>query len=201
MSRLHASTRSFRAIVVAFALATGGLGFAVAQSDDEPAAAEPADGELDVQRTANLTPEQQLEEGRRVQQRGNDLSRRVSVSLDEARQERDIIRVTCVNDKLTQINANLRTVELRLTNLEDAVEAQDASRRNHEFTVIAVLGQKFVVLDREAAQCIGQDIYETGSTRVVTEIDPNNPNDDPTVLPEPGIILIPIIPPTRSGSI
>jgi hypothetical protein len=200
MSRLRASTRSFKALAVAFALATGGLGFAVAQTDDQPAE-QPAEGELDVQRTANLTPEQQLEEARRVQQRGTDLSRRVSVTLDEARQERDIIRVTCVNDKLTQVNANLRTVELRLTNLQDAVEAQDASRRNHEFTVIAVLGQKFVVLDREAAQCIGQDIFETGSTRVVTEIDPNNPDDDPTVLPEPGVILIPIIPPTRSGSI
>ncbi len=203
MSRLRASTRSFKALAVAFALATGGLGFAVAQTD-EPAPTEqtsPAEGELDVQRRANLTPEQQLQEAQQVQQRGTDLSRRVSVMLDEARQERDIIRVTCVNDKLTQVNANLRTVELRLTNLQDAIAAQDASRRNHEFTVIAVLGQKFVVLDREAAQCIGQDIFETGSTRVITEIDPNNPDDDPTVLPDPVEIVIPFIPPPASGAI
>jgi hypothetical protein len=203
MSRLRASTRSFKALAVAFALATGGLGFAVAQTD-EPAPTEqtpPAEGELDVQRRANLTPEQQLEEAQQVQQRGTDLSRRVSVMLDEARQERDIIRVTCINDKLTQVNANLRTVELRVTNLQDAIAAQDASRRNHEFTVIAVLGQKFVVLDRESAQCIGQDIFETGSTRVITEIDPNNPDEDPTVLPNPEIELIPIIPPPESGDI
>lgn len=203
MSRLRASTRSFKAIAVAFALATGGLGFAVAQTD-EPAPTEqtpPAEGELDVQRRANLSPEQQLQEAQQVQQRGTDLSRRVSVMLDEARQERDIIRVTCVNDKLTQVNANLRTVELRLTNLQDAIAAQDASRRNHEFTVIAVLGQKFVVLDREAAQCIGQDIFETGSTRVVTEIDPNNPDDDPTVVPETEVPVIPFIPPPESGDI
>jgi hypothetical protein len=203
MSRLRASTRSFKALAVAFALATGGLGFAVAQTD-EPAPTEqtpPAEGELDVQRRANLSPEQQLREAQQVQQRGTDLSRRVSVMLDEARQERDIIRVTCVNDKLTQVNANLRTVELRVTNLQDAIAAQDASRRNHEFTVIAVLGQKFVVLDREAAQCIGQDIFETGSTRVITEIDPNNPDDDPTVLPDPVVIVIPFIPPPASGAI
>lgn len=203
MSRLRASTRSFKALAVAFALATGGLGFAVAQTD-EPAPTEqtsPAEGELDVQRRANLTPEQQLQEAQQVQQRGTDLSRRVSVMLDEARQERDIIRVTCVNDKLTQVNANLRTVELRLTNLQDAIAAQDASRRNHEFTVIAVLGQKFVVLDREAAQCIGQDIFETGSTRVITEIDPNNPDDDPTVLPAPVVPVVPFIPPPESGTI
>lgn len=202
MSRLRASTRSFRALVIAFALATGGLGFAVAQTEEAPEPeATPADGELDVQRRANLTPEQQVEEALRIQQRGMDLSRRVSVTLDEARQERDIIRVTCVNDKLTQVNANLRTVELRVTNLQDAVAAQDASRRNHEFTVIAVLGQKFVVLDREAAQCIGQDIYETGSTRVITEIDPNNPDEDPTVLPDPVVPVIPFIPPPESGDV
>ncbi len=200
MSRLRASTRSFKALAVASALATGGLGFAVAQTE-EPPADEPTEGQLDVQRQATLTPAQQLEEAQRIQQRGNDLSRRVSVTLDEARQERDIIRVTCINDKLTQVNANLRTVEQRLTNLEDAVEAEDASRRNHEFTVIAVLGQKFVVLDREAAQCIGQDIFETGSTRVVTEIDPSNPDDDPNVLPKSDEPDAPYIPPTRSGSI
>lgn len=202
MSRLRASTRSFKAFVVASALATGGLGFAVAQTEFSPSEEGVAGGgELEVQRQATLTPAQQLEEAQRIQQRGNDLSRRVSVTLDEARQERDIIRVTCINDKLTQVNANLRTVEQRLTNLEDAVEAEDASRRNHEFTVIAVLGQKFVVLDREAAQCIGQDIFETGSTRVVTEIDPSNPDDDPNVLPKSDEPDAPYIPPTRSGSI
>ncbi|MEZ4252180.1 MAG: hypothetical protein R3B99_28535 [Polyangiales bacterium] len=202
MSRLRASTRSFKALAIAFALVAGGLGFAVAQSDaPAPGDSASAEGELDVQRRANLTPEQQLEEAHGVQRRGTDLSRRVAVMLDEARQERDIIRVTCINDKLTQVNANLRTVELRVTNLEDAIAAQDASRRNHEFTVIAVLGQKFVVLDREAAQCIGQDIFETGSTRVITEIDPNNPTEDPTVLPQPEVPAIPFIPPPASADI
>lgn len=196
--RLRASTRSFRALAVAFALATAGLGFAVAQTGDR---AEPAEGEVSVERTAALTPDQQVAEAQRIQQRAIDLSRRVSVMLDEARQERDIIRVTCINDKLTQVNANLRTVELRVVNLQDAIAAQDTGRRNHEFTVIAVLGQKFVVLDREAAQCIGQDLYETGSTRVTTEIDPNNPDENPTVLPDPVEPVIPFIPPPRSGSV
>ena len=154
-------TRRMRVIlgsVIAIGLATSGLGFAGAQNDDEVAEEAPAEGEVDVRRRANLGPQEQLQEARAIQQRGTDLSRRVSAMLDEARQERDIIRVTCVNDKLTQVNANLRTVEQRIDNLEDAVEADDSSRRNHEFTVITVLGQKFVVLDREAAQCIGQDI-------------------------------------------
>ncbi|HJL06165.1 MAG TPA: hypothetical protein RMH85_25140 [Polyangiaceae bacterium LLY-WYZ-15_(1-7)] len=187
--------------VIAIGLATSGLGFAGAQNDDEVAEEAPAEGEVDVRRRANLGPQEQLQEARAIQQRGTDLSRRVSAMLDEARQERDIIRVTCVNDKLTQVNANLRTVEQRIDNLEDAVEADDSSRRNHEFTVITVLGQKFVVLDREAAQCIGQDIFETGATRVITEIDPDTPTEDPRTLPDipPGVI--PFVPPPESGTI
>ncbi|HJL21851.1 MAG TPA: hypothetical protein RMH80_06435 [Polyangiaceae bacterium LLY-WYZ-15_(1-7)] len=197
-------TRRMRVIlgsVIAIGLATSGLGFAGAQNDDEVAEEAPAEGEVDVRRRANLGPQEQLQEARAIQQRGTDLSRRVSAMLDEARQERDIIRVTCVNDKLTQVNANLRTVEQRIDNLEDAVEADDSSRRNHEFTVITVLGQKFVVLDREAAQCIGQDIFETGATRVITEIDPDTPTEDPRTLPDipPGVI--PFVPPPESGTI
>ncbi|MEM9071300.1 MAG: hypothetical protein AAGE52_22530 [Myxococcota bacterium] len=187
-----------RGFQLAGILAVSGLGLAVAQPEETETEEV---GEVEARANAALTPQEQVEEGQAIRQRGTDLSRRVSSLLDEARQERDIIRVTCINDKLTQVNANLRTVEQRLSNLEDAIEAQDTSRGNHEFTVLAVLRQKFVVLDREAAQCIGQDIFETGSTRVVTEIDPETPEDDPTLLPIPEIPVVPFVPPPASPSI
>ena len=79
-----------------------------------------------------------------------------------------MIRVTCLNDKLTQINANLRTAQGRFTNLQRTV---DTDQRNHELTVLTVLGQKLQVLDQESNQCIGQDLYETGPTKIITEID------------------------------
>ena len=186
-------------LVAAIALASGGLGYAVAQDGDDEG--EEQDGEVDARRRANLTPEQQRAEATKIQNRGNDLSRRVQSMLDEARQEGDIIRVTCVNDKLTQVNANVRTLEQRVEAFDDAVESMDNGRRNHEFTVIIVLGQKFVVLDREAAQCIGQDIFNTGATTVTTEIDPGSPTDDPFVIPAGSPVVIPFVPtpasPTR----
>jgi hypothetical protein len=88
--------------------------------------------------------------------------------LDDARRDADVIRVTCLNDKLTQINANLRTAQVRYASLGRTV---DADQRKHEQTVLAVLGQKLAVLDQEANQCIGQDLYETGPTKIITEID------------------------------
>jgi len=117
--------------------------------------------------------------------------------LDEARRERDIIRVTCLNDKLTQINAHLRTLQSRRENLQESVNTHDDSRRNHEFTVISVLGQHFRTLEQEANSCIGQDIFETGTTRVVTDIDPATPEEDLDT-PEPEGPSVPFIPPPAS---
>ncbi len=188
------SVRTLSATIFALIVFGGGLGFAVAQNEDEGTMEDaPEGGEMDVRQRADLTPEEQLEQARVIYARGEDLSRRVQSMLDEARQERDIIRVTCINDKLTQVNANLRTAEQRISQLEDAIAAEDSGRRNHEFTVIIVLGQKFVVLDREAVQCIGNEIYETGATRVITEIDPGAPVENPSAIP-PMHPRIPILP-------
>jgi hypothetical protein len=132
-----------------------------------------------VQPSAANAPPQESADA--IVQRGVNLSQRVSQMLDEARRDADMIRVTCLNDKLTQINANLRTAQGRLGNLQKAI---DVDQRNHELTVLTVLGQKLQVLDQESNQCVGQDLYETGPTKVTTEIntsllpfeaDPTNP--------------------------
>jgi hypothetical protein len=45
------------------------------------------------------------------------------------------------------------------------------------------------VLDREAQQCVGQGMYDTGETKVITEIDPEmlpfdeDPSSPPVLLP------------------
>jgi hypothetical protein len=120
-------------------------------------------------------------------QRGAALAQRISQMLEEARRETDIIRVTCLNDKLTQTNANLRTAQARLFAFDNATTPE---QRNHEATVLNVLGQKFQVLDQEANRCIGQDLYDTGSTKVETDI-------DTALLPfEDDVINTPAVPPT-----
>jgi hypothetical protein len=137
-----------------------------------------ASGAVPQPSATNAPPQESAEQ---IVQRGTNLSQRVSTMLDEARRDADMIRVTCLNDKLTQINANLRTAQSRLASLQKAI---DVDQRNHELTVLTVLGQKMQVLDQESNQCVGQDLYETGPTKVTTEIntsllpfetDPTNP--------------------------
>ncbi len=202
--------RRFSTLVIACALAAaGGFGFAgpqFASVDAQDAAPDPQpqpspDGEVEVDQGAALSGSDQLTESERIQQRGMQVSRRSSSMLNEARNESDIIRATCLDDKLTQVNANLRTVDGRLVSLRDAVEAGDTSRRNHEYTVIVVLGQKFVVLEQQANQCVGQDIYETSATRVTTTIDANTPLDDAIYIDFVPAIPVPAIPPAASATI
>jgi len=156
-----------------------GMGLALAQDDG----GEDGDGEVTARRRADLTPAEQVAEAQRISERGNTLSRRVQGMLDEARRAGDVIRVTCLDDKLTQINAHRRTLGARVESLQESVQLGDEGRRNHEFTVITVLSQNLDELDRAASECIGQDLFETGTTRVTTTIDPTVPDEDPSLIP------------------
>jgi hypothetical protein len=144
------------------------------------------------------TPAELIAQGDGILRRGMAISKSVRTMLESARKDADIIRITCLDDKLTQINANLRSAETRLEALRKAV---DADLRMHEYTVLSVLGNKLQVLDQEAHQCVGESMYETGETTVVTEIDTDmlpfeeTPSIPPVVLPP----SLPTLPPPASG--
>ncbi len=125
-------------------------------------------GGAGTEHVAPLSNAEQVAQAQMMVSRGSDLSERVGHMLDAASREGDIIKVTCLNDKLTQINANVHTAQSRMASLQSAATNDE---RNHEFTVLSVLSQKFQVLDQEANQCVGQDLYETGKTTRVTEIE------------------------------
>ena len=150
----------------------------------------------------SLTPEQLAQEGESILRRGLAVSKSIRKMLENARKDADIIRITCLDDKLTQVNANLRSAETRVDALRAAV---DADRRIHEYTVLNVIGQKLQVLDQEAQQCIGEAVYETGETTVITEIDTDmlpfeeTPSVPPVVLPPSLPTVPPSVPPSASG--
>lgn len=148
-----------------------------------------------------------VENGQKVVTRGENLSRRVTRMLSEARRAKDIIRVTCLSNKLTQINALLGNARQRLDGLKSSA---DPGQRTHEATVLSVLDQKFQVLDQEAAQCVGQSMFETGTTKVETKIDPrfvpfqdipadNPPSGAPPTVASGGVDQNVVLAPAFSG--
>lgn len=161
---------SARGVLVAGLVAGMGVAFAQEQGDVE----------LRFRQQAQLSAEQQLAEAERIVSTGRQGQRVVMRLLDEARRERDVIKITCLNDKLTQINVNLRTAEDRQDALRQAIQSGDTEARNHQFTILDVLKQKLDTLLLEARQCTGAelDVFTAGELKV--DVDPAIPEEDPS---------------------
>lgn len=197
MSRVSSNMRNV-AVTVALLGATWAIA-PVAAAQDDSAQAGTQQTATTRKKVAAPTAAEQQAIARSAVQRGSVLAQRITAMLEEARREADIIRVTCLNDKLTQVNANMRTAQTRIAAFEAAA---DPETRNHEATVLGVLGQKFTILDQEANRCVGQDIYDTGSTKVQTEIDTAKlpfETDVATPTPPPPS-AVPELPPFSSGT-
>jgi hypothetical protein len=190
--------------VATIAVLVGGFaaGAALAQ-DGRVEVQATAQGELGVRKQAVLTPEEQLTQADAIGRRATQLGERLTRMLDEARREKDILRASCVNRKLTEVNANARNVEQRAKALKDAVATGDQSRRDHEYTVLTVLAAKLDSLNQEASQCLGESVYEPGASQVITTV-PNNvivgtdPSTVPVQPPPPPAVNVP---PDMSGTI
>jgi hypothetical protein len=79
---------------------------------------------------------------------------RVTAMLEEARRRKDIILVTCTNDKLAQLRVARTSAIDRAAMLEQAMAAGDVARATHERTVLMILRQRADRLLAEAESCI-----------------------------------------------
>ena len=150
-----------------------------------PSAGAPAD--VSVKQRPTLTPEEMVNQSREYAKSMNEVLKRIQTLQDQAKREKDIIRLNCVTDKVVQVRVNISIAEQSIAALQEAVTRADEGERTHEFTRLTIVNQKVQVLGAEAENCIGEDLSFVGATRVDVEIDPNIPTYDPTQPPAPGI--------------
>lgn len=128
---------------------------------------------------ADLTPEQMMSEANGYFPQMDQGASSVRRQLSTAREQRDVVKVLCLNDKLTQINVAVRSAQDRGTSLRAAVSRGDKERSRHEFTVLKVLKDRVRTLVSESNQCIGEEVGFVGESNVTANIDPNIPDIDP----------------------
>ena len=150
-----------------------------------PSAGAPAD--VSVKQRPTLTPEEMVNQSRDYAKSMNEVLKRIQVLQDQAKRDKDIIRLNCVTDKVVQVRVNISIAEQSMASLQEAVTRADEGERTHEFTRLTIVNQKVQVLGAEAENCIGEDLSFVGATKVDIEIDPNIPQYDPTQPPAPGI--------------
>lgn len=151
------------------------------------------DGQVGFERKAQLSPAEQLQQAEAILGRMSQSGDTVRRQLEKARQDRDVVKTLCLNDKLSQIDVAVRSARDRQSTLRSAVTRSDAELSNHEFTILTVLKQRAEQLTAEANQCIGEEVAFVGATTVITQIDPTLPDDDTTQYPptDPTLVSAP----------
>jgi hypothetical protein len=98
--------------------------------------------------------------------------------LEEARKEKDIVKLNCVNEKLTQLKGLVRVGEQSEIALQENVAKGDEGNARHEYAKVDLATQRAQQLRADAEQCIGQLAYVVDEKTVVTV-------EVPEGLPEP----------------
>jgi hypothetical protein len=99
--------------------------------------------------------------------------------VEDARNERDIVKLLCADDKLSRVKVLVTVAEHAEASVAEAVATQDESVMI-EYSKIAIARGKVDALRAEAAACIGQLAYEVEErTTVVVE--------EPEYLPKIGL--------------
>ena len=110
--------------------------------------------------------------------------------LEEARTTKDVVKLTCVNEKLTQIKGLLRISETADVNLQESVAKKETATAEHEFTKVSIAGNKVQQLRAEAEQCMGQLAFRVDENlNIEVETPEYLPKGDPTLLPLPMTLI------------
>jgi hypothetical protein len=96
--------------------------------------------------------------------------------VEEARNEKDIVKLNCVNEKLAQIKQILNVAEGAEIALQEAVAKGDAGA-DAEYSKIAIARGKADQLRAESEECIGQLAFVVDEK---TSVEVQQPEDLPT---------------------
>ncbi len=99
--------------------------------------------------------------------------------LGEAREERDVVKLNCVNEKLTAIKGLLKISEQAQTSLLEFIARRNVEAAVHKFDMIMIAKRKIDQLLGESEGCIGEMAVYVGDTQVEVEITGVG-DDDPT---------------------
>jgi hypothetical protein len=174
---------SMRVAVVAWSLVAG-IAVAQAPPPEAPASNPLPAGPLAAplaEKASDVTDPEKLRRSVEALARMRNVLKEVLGKLEEARNTKDVVKLNCVNEKLTQVKGLLRISEQSDVALQEAVAKKETSQGEHEFTKVMIARQKVDQLRAEAEECIGQLAFRTDENLTVeVEVPDDLPNLDPT---------------------
>lgn len=150
------------------------------------AAQAPARPATTLERAADIPDAEKLSRSRDAVNRMRSVLTEVLGRLEEARATKDVVKLNCVNEKLTQVKGLLRISEQSDVALQEAVGKKDTTAAEHEYSKVSIARSKVDQLRGEAEQCIGQLAFRTDENLTVeVEVPSGLPTEDPTNPPSP----------------
>jgi hypothetical protein len=126
-------------------------------------------------------------------------ARTVKQQLATAREYRDVVKVLCLSDKLTQIDVATAAARDRFSSLNSAIERdKDPRDARYEFTILQVLHERVRTLVQESTQCVGEESGFLGESKVIVHVDNALPSNDTTQYPQDTADVVTQMPPPAS---
>jgi len=143
-----------------------------------PGVALPQQG-LKVEDQEQIPDKEKLNRARADVERMRGLLKEVLQRLEEARREKDVVKLNCVNEKLTQMKGLVRVAEQSEVGLQEALAKGEEENARHEYAKVDLASQRAQQLRADAEQCIGQLAYVVDEKTLVTvEIPEGIPEPD-----------------------
>ena len=151
-----------------------------------PGTLPPAMVDISVPQRPTLSGQDMIKQGRLYRADMDKIIVEQQAMVEQARKQKDVIRLNCVMDKLVQVKVNMNIADQALQKLQEAVARRDEGASLHEYTRITIVNQKVQVLQNEGQTCVGAELSYIGATRVEVEA-PELPEGvtDPSLEPPP----------------
>lgn len=134
-----------------------------------PSMTPPAAVDISVPHKSSLSATDMLKQGREYRGAMDKVVVDLQAMVEQARKQKDVIRLNCVMDKLMQVKVNMNMADEALQKLQEAAGRQDDAASHHEYTRITIVNQKVQVLQNEGQTCVGVELNYIGATRVEVE--------------------------------
>lgn len=138
------------------------------------------------------TPQQLLARGKAALAEIATARTSLTALVAAAKDQRDVVKVLCLDDKSGQVEAALRTTEERVESLALAAKHGADQRARHEYLMVVTLKERVAVLMSEANQCLGEEAGFSGDAVLNVEIDPTLPRVVAEVVPFSPVLFIPV---------
>lgn len=136
-----------------------------------PAPIDPSTLQPTIQKST-ISGDEMLAQGREYRTQIGAITMQIQAQSEQAKADKDVIRLNCLLDKLTQAKVNGNMMDQAMQALQESVSRRDESNELHEYTRITIINQKVQILRTEADACVGAETNYVGPTKVVVESPP-----------------------------